>query len=472
MNYHRRFFLVIKISGIVFLEAWILVGLLSATLIFPPEEYARRRHQLMDHLGEGVAIFLGANAPHNDTQFYQNNTLMYFCGVEIPGAVLVIDGQRKESILFFTIGEKEAEGEGIPLSLVREPQKVTGLEGVLPLEQFPAYLSRLNSQGRTIYTMFYPEELMRENTRKKYNALQRTMILNLFDQRLTRELQFVFQLRTKFPRVKVEDISPVVWDLRKYKSPAEIEILRQCGRIGVKAHRAVIQSTAPGITEKELAALFEYVCLKEGAQDLAFYTIIMSGKNHAFGHYHRYDRTLQDGDFVILDAGPDYKYYNVDLSTSFPVKGKFSPRQRELYQKAFLVRQACLDSYRPGITLKQVGEKIKEYLKAKGLSPDDPQLRGEICYGGYNHSVGLATHDVMATFAGPDEVLKPGFVFACDIQVIHPDEEIGIRLEDTIVITEEGYINLGEGLPRTVEEVEELMKKEGIIQVLKKNKVY
>ncbi|MFQ6070782.1 MAG: aminopeptidase P N-terminal domain-containing protein [Candidatus Aminicenantales bacterium] len=454
----------------------LLLGILStqllATLIFPPEEYARRRQQLMSYISDGVAIFLGAKAASNDTQFHQNNTLMYLCGVEIPGAILTVDGQRKESILFFSIQEKEAEGEGIPLELMREPKKVTGLERILPLEQFPGYLTRLHNQGRTIYTMFYPEELMRDNTREKYNALQRTMVLNLFDQRLTRELQFVLQVKNKFPKVEVKDISPVIWDLRKYKSPLEIAVLRQAGRIGVKAHRAVIQSAAPGIKEKELAALFEYVCQKEGAQDLAFYTIIMSGKNHAFGHYHRYDHTLQDGDFVILDAGPDYNYYNVDLSTSFPANGKFSPRQRELYQKAFLVRQACLDSYRPGITLKQVGERIKNYLEAKGLSADDPQVRGEVRYGGYNHSVGLATHDVMATFSGPEEVLKPGFVFACDIQVIHPEEEIGIRLEDTIVITEDGFINLGQGLPRTVEEIEQLMKKEGIIQVLKKNKIY
>jgi Xaa-Pro aminopeptidase len=471
INCKREFEFLLKF-GLLLIINLELTALLSATLIFAPEEYAWRRNQLMDCLGNGVAIFLGAKAPHGDYQFYQNNTLMYFCGVEIPGAILAIDGQNKESILFFTISEKEAEGEGIPLSLVREPLKVTGLERVLPVEQFPAYLSGLNNQGRTIYTMFYPEELMRENTREKYNALQQSMVLDLFDQRLTKELQFVSQLRTKFPRLRVEDISSVVWDLRKYKSPAEIEVLRQAGRIGVKAHRAVIQATAPGVTEKELAALFEYVCLKEGAQDLAFYTIIMSGKNHAFGHYHRYDRTLQDGDFVILDAAPDYKYYNVDLSTSFPANGRFSPRQKELYQKAFIVRQACLDSYRPGITLRQVGENIKKYLEARGVPADDPDVRGEIRYGGFNHSVGLATHDVQATFSGPDEVLKPGYVFSCDIQVIHPDEEIGVRLEDNIVIAENGYINLGDGLPRTVEEIEELMKKEGIIQVLKKNKVY
>jgi Xaa-Pro aminopeptidase len=246
--------------------------------------------------------------------------------------------------------------------------------------------------------------------------------------------------------------------------------MKKTGEIGVKAHQAVMQSTAPGVTEKALAALFEFVCSKEGAQGLAFQTIIMSGKNHAFGHYHRYDRTLQDGDFVILDAGPDFKYYNVDFSTAFPVNGKFTARQRELYRKAFIMREACLDSFRPGISLKQVGENVKAHLMEHGLSPDDPQVRGEIRYGGYNHSVGMATHDVMATFDGPPEVLKPGFVFACDIQVIHPEEEIGVRLEDTIAITETGYINLAEGLPRSIEEVEEFMQEEGILQVLNRLK--
>ncbi len=445
---------------------------LLATLIFPPEEYSRRRQELMSHIPDGVAIFLGASSPSSDTHFFQNNTLMYFCGVEIPGAILAVDGQSKQSTLFFSMEERTAEGEGIPLELIRRPEEVTGIDRVHPAEAFPNYLSRLNNQARTVYTMFYPQELMRDNTREKHNALYQTRVLNLFDQRLTRELQFVRQAQNKFPRMQIKDVSSIVWDMRKYKSPLEIEIMREAGKIAVKAHRAVICSTEPGITEKELAALFEYVCIKEGAQDLAFYTIIMSGKNHAFGHYHHYDRTLQDEDFVILDAGPDYNYYNVDFSTSFPVNGTFTPRQKELYQKAFLVRQACLKTYAPGINLQQVGEKIKERLMAHGLSPEDPQVTGEIRYGGYNHSVGLATHDVMATFSGPEEILKPGFVFACDIQVIHPEEKIGIRLEDTIVITETGYINLAEGLPRTVEEVQELMKLPGIIQILKKNKVY
>ncbi len=440
--------------------------------MFDKAEYASRRSKLMEKIPEGAAILWGAVIPPDGGPFYQNNDLVYFSGVEIPSVVLVIDGIKKESTLFFSISEKEAEGEGISLDLIRNPQKITGIENILPLERFPMYLSQLSLEAQVLYTNHRPSELMYVNTKEKFRALQRTMTLNMWDGRLSRELQFVKQLKEKFPHAEIRDCSSMIWDLRKIKSPAEIEVMRKTAQIGVKAHIALIQSTRPGISENELASVFAYVCQKGGAQSLAFPTIIMSGKNHAFGHYHAHDRVLKDGDFVILDAGPDYGYYNADISTAFPANGKFAPRQKELYELAFHMRKACLDSYRPGITLRSIGQNIKQALIAKGIDPDDRQVRGEIRYGGYNHSVGLATHDAMGRFDGPDEVLKPGFVFACDIQVILPEEEIGIRLEDTIAITEDGYINLSAGLPRTIAEIESLMKKDGIIQILKKQRLY
>jgi Xaa-Pro aminopeptidase len=315
--------------------------------------------------------------------------------------------------------------------------------------------------------MFKPEELGRENSNEKFNALQKTMTLSPWDGRLTRELQFVRQLRDKFPQVDVRDCSTAVWTLRKIKSPAELALMRQAGQIGVKAHNALIQSTRPGVSEKALAAVFEFVSRKEGAQDLAYSTIIMSGKNHAYGHYHMYDRVLKAGDFLILDAGPDYENYHIDISTSFPASGTFSPRQRELYEAALAVRDVCQANYRPGVTLRQVGEKVDAFIKEKGLERFAQQFRGIVRLGGYNHSIGLATHDVTGTFAGPDEVLAPGFVFACDIQLFSLPEEIGIRIEDTIAITEAGYENLSPGVPRTVAQIEALMKTDGLLQMLK-----
>jgi Xaa-Pro aminopeptidase len=449
-----------------------IVGILvqpgSSAGPFDKSEYAARRSRLMERLGDGAAVFLGAPSPAGDYRFRQGHDFFYFTGVEIPDAYLIVDGARKESALFYSTDEKTADGEGIPLELIRDPVAYTGIERVQAAEQFSAALAGLVNRGRAIYTVFKPEELGRENSNEKFNAVQRTMTLNPWDGRLTRELQFVRQFRDRHPQADLRDASPLVWNLRKYKSPAEIDILRQSARLGVQAHNALIQSTRSGVAERALAAVFEFVAKKGGATDLAYETIIMSGKNHAYGHYHQHDRVLADGDFVILDAAPDVGNYHVDISTTFPAAGRFSPRQKELYEVALAVHDVCIEHYRPGVTFRQVGEQVTALLKAKGLERFAEDFRGVIRLGGYNHSIGLATHDVMGTFAGPDEVLRPGFVFACDIQLFRLDEQIGIRIEDTVAITETGREVLSLGVPRTVAEIEAHMKKDGILQLLAK----
>ncbi|HSA96016.1 MAG TPA: Xaa-Pro peptidase family protein [Acidobacteriota bacterium] len=455
----------LRYLGGILVLAILARALPAAPLLFDRTEYAARRSRLMDKISDGVAIILGATAPAGDREFRQGHDFAYFTGVEIPGAYLVVDGARRESLLFFTIDEKEAQAEGIPLDLVRDPKGTTGIERVLPAEQFGTLLANLAQRSRIFYTMFKPEELGAETSNEKWNALQRTMTLNPWDGRPTRELQFVKHLRDKFPQVDVRDCSARVWDLRKVKSPAEIAILRRAARIGVDAHNALIQSARPGVTEKALEAVFEFVCRLEGAVDMAYSPILMSGKNHAFGHYHKYDRTLKEGDLIILDAGPDFADYHVDISTTFPASGAFTPRQKELYEAALAVRDVCLANYRPGVTFKQVGRAVESMLAARGLERFAEDFRGIVRYGGYNHMIGLATHDVMRTFAGPDEVLVPGFVFACDIQLFRLGEEIGIRVEDTIAVTETGSENLSLGVPRTVAEIEALKKSDGLLQL-------
>lgn len=436
---------------------------------FDQAEYAARRSRLMPQLGDGAAIFLGAQTPSSDVAFRQGHDFFYMTGVEIPDAVLVVDGLRKESVLFFTMDEATADGFAIPLELVRAPVGYTGIERVMPIEQFGGYLAGLVNRNRPIYTMFKPEEVGPENSNEKFNALQKSMTLNLWDGRLTRELQFVKQLRERFPQADVRDSAPMVWNLRKYKSPAELAIMREVARLGVQGHRALIQSTRPGVAEQALAAVFDFVTAKDGARGLAYYTIIMSGKNHAYGHYHGYDRVLADGDFVILDAAPDYGNYHVDISTTFPASGTFSARQRELYEAALAVHDVALEHYRPGTTFREVGQQVDALIKANGLERFAQDFNGIIRLGGYNHSIGLATHDVMGSFAGADEVLRPGFVFACDIQLFRLDEQIGIRIEDTVAITDTGREVLSRGVPRTVAEIEALMKEDGILQILKRN---
>ena len=445
-----------------------LVTPASTTGLFDAAEYAARRARVMEAIGDGVAVVLGASTPDSDEAFRQGNDFFYLTGVDVPDATLVIDGQRKESILFLTMDEKTADGLGIPVALVRSPTAYTGIERSMPADGLAGFLSGLYRRGPTLYTPYRPEEIGPENSNEKFNALQRSMTLNPWDGRLTRELQFVTRLRERFPQYEMRDLAPIVWNLRKYKSPTEVALMRESAQLGVEGHRAFIRSTQPGVAERSLAAVFDFVTALGGAKGLAYYTIIMSGKNHAYGHYHAYDRVLADGDFLILDAGPDHGNYHVDISTSFPASGRFSPRQRELYEAALVIRNAAIDNYRPGITLRQVGQKMEEALKAHTLERVAADFASIIRYGGYNHSIGMATHDVMGTFAGPDEVLQPGFVFACDIQIYRVEEQIGVRIEDTVAITASGREVLSAGAPRTVAEIEALMREDGILQVIRR----
>ena len=384
-----------KKSFIVFLMILSFVSTLSAGLIFDKSEYAARRQKIMAMIPDGIAVILGAQDIVGYNKFFQNNDLMYFGGVEIPNSILIIDGVRKESILFFTISERNAKAENISLELVHNPVDYTGIESYYPLERFSSLLARLSDQVDVIYTSFKPEELMRECSNEKMNTLKKNMILNEWDGRLTRELQFAKHLKERFPQVEVKDCSKKIWELRMIKSPAEIELTRKAGRIGVKALIEMMKATQPGMYEYEVAALYEYMCKKEGIENLAYIPIISSEENHPYLHYNKYNRLLGDGDFLVVDAGPDLGYYDVDISLSYPANGKFTPRQREVYNACYEIEKACISLYRPGITCQEVNEKVKEILRKKGydLSIDAFKImtrRGSGC----SHYVGMAVHDV------------------------------------------------------------------------------
>jgi len=232
--------------------------------------------------------------------------------------------------------------------------------------------------------------------------------------------------------------------------------LRTVGRLGVEAHKAMMKATRVGAPEYEMAAAFVYTTKKGGARELAYNTIISSAENHPYLHYYRHDRILKDGDFIVVDAGPNLDNYVIDISASYPANGRFTPRQREIYEAAQAIEEACLQVYRPGIEAKDVQPLVLEILKKKGFNVDKDLFKIRTMQTGISHNVGMATHDVSA---GPRGPLKPGMVFACDIYAFWEGEDLGVRVEDTIVITETGCENLTPGLPRTITEIETFMKR-------------
>lgn len=428
----------------------------NAQLTFEKDEYANRREKLMDKIPDGITIIRGASEPLGDLPFTQYNNMMYFAGIKIPDAILIVDGEKRESTLFFTIDEHHADGENISLDLVREPVKITGIENYLSYEDFSETLKNRLTKSTVIYTPFSPEEYIGENSMEKFNKFKRTVTDNEWDGRLTREMQFVKVLNQRFPDNQVLNCTPFIWELRKIKSKAEIDMIRQAAQLSAEAHKEVMRNTKPGVAEVKLAALFQQVCMSGGAKGLAFGTIIMSDKNHAYGHYMQYDRILQEEDFIILDGGANVSNYASDVSTTFPASGIFSETQREIYELGLHVRQICQRMYRPGISLTEIGNEVKKELEKMGFDTTEPRFKLWTRDGGFNHSIGMAVHDRMLNF-DRGEPLKPGFVFACDIMG-KADDVTGIRIEDTVVITEDGCEILSAGLPRTIDEIEAFMK--------------
>jgi len=419
---------------------------------FDNAEYAARRAKLMAQIPDGVAVIWGAQPIASYYRYAQNNDFMYLTGAEIPNAVLIIDGVAKTSTLVFTSTEAAARNDGIAAELVRDPKAFTGIERVAAIDTLDTLLAGIAGRSKVVYTSFKPEELYRESSTEKFRTLQRTMTQNSWDGRLTREMQFVKLFKERFPQVELRDCSSMIWELRTIKSPAEIALMRRAGRIGAMAHTEMIKATRPGKFEYELSALLNYICEKEGAQESAYGVIVSSGENHPYVHYNRHDRQLKDGDFIVVDAGPDLDYYDIDITTSFPANGTFTPRQREVYEASLAVHEANLKVYRPGLTIEQCRLEVEEILKKQGFDLTKDYFKR--MRGGFGHFVGMATHDV----GGGPQVLKVGMVFANEPYMTWPGEDLGVRVEDTVVITETGCENLTAGIPRTIKEIEDAMR--------------
>lgn len=442
-------------------------------LVFEKEEYAARRMAMMEKIPDGIAIINGATRATGYNLYAQGNDFIYFTGVEIPNALLIIDGIRRESTIFFTSSEREAEGEGIDPAIVSDPVEVTGIERYSTREQFSRSLDRHSTSGAIFYTSFLPEETGREVAPEKLNVLRADMVMNEWDGRLTRELQFVKLLKERYPAVKVLDCSKDIEALRIIKSPAEIEKIREAGRIGVKAMVETMRSTRAGMYEYEVAGIYEYMCKKEGVRDIAYNTIISSDKNHPYLHYYKHDRLLEEGDFLVMDVGPDVDYYDIDITISFPANGKFTPAQLEFYTACNEIEKACLKFLKAGRTPEEVGVLARDYLeKERGFDLTKKyweSLSRFLRRGAVSHYVGLAVHDIGGTVRGK---LEAGMVLAIDVYAVFADENMGVRVEDTVVITEEGCEILSPGIPREPKEIEALMKQDGVVQVMKAKKLY
>lgn len=472
-------------------RAWVVVLLLFVvqpvfaqegfplvTTDFPPEEFTQRRDGVYHAIGEtGLAIIQGAPSPAGYTRFRQSNELYYLCGIESPHAYLLLDGGSRRASLYLphrNEGRERSEGKLLSAEDADLVRKLSGVDAVFATELLGEHLTRYTRSTRTMYTPFSPAEGFAMSRDLALRAVA-DRAADPWDGTPSREGQFIQMVRTRFPQIEIKDLSPTLDSLRLIKSPREIALLRKATRLSGLALMESMRSTAPGLKEYELDAVAKYLYYRNGAQGEAYYSLIASGRNAWYPHYNAGKRTMQDGDFLLMDFAPDVGYYMADVTRMWPVNGKFSPWQRELYGFYLGCYQAILKAIRPGITAQAIKQKAvremermldatkfskpayknaaREFVSSYAESAKSPRTT-------LGHWVGMATHDV-GQDTGP---LRAGMVFTIEPALRVPEEQIYIRLEDMIVITDTKAEILSDFVPWDIAGIEKLMAEEGMLQ--------
>lgn len=438
--------------------------------IFPPEEFAARRAKLLAQIGDGVAILQGTTERPGEQPLRQSNQFWYLCGVIEPRAILVLDGKTKRSTLYLSGGiERRERMFGSALKPDEMAVKATGLDAVLAREEFAKAVEALAREGRTLYTPFRAEVLGNASSSDAAGHVKATKD-DPWDGRASREEVFIQKLKALGPQVNVQNLDPLLDALRAFKSPREIAVIREATRITGLAIMEAMREARPGLYEYELQAPAEYVFKKFGSQGAAYFALIATGQNTLYSHYHFNTAKLADGDLVQFDYAPDYKYYVSDVTRVFPANGKFTPRQREFYTIYLKLYQALLTSIKvhvaPRDIVKEAVVKMDAIMAAFKFS--DPKIKDAATRfveryrngrgNSLGHTIGLEVHDVRL----PTETLEPGQLFTIEPAMTIPDERLGIRLEDVILITETGYENMSAFVPVEIAEIEKLMTEPGL----------
>ena len=432
------------------------------TDVFPPAEYAARRARVMQKIGDGVAILQGTTERPGEQPLRQANQFFYVSGVVEPRAILLIDGKTKESTLFLNPRNERREKMmfGPGLSPGDEAVRITGIEAVRARDDFQKVVAALAEQGRTLYTPFRPEVLGSASSSDTV-SLARATRNDPWDGRESREEAFRAHLEAASPHSRIEDLDPILDELRGTKSPREIAIIREATRIAGLAIVEAMRHARPGMAEYELQADAEYIFKKYGAYGPAYFALIATGQNTWYSHYHKNTAILADGDLVQFDYAPDYKYYASDVTRVFPANGRFTARQKEFYSIYLQLYRALMTSIRvharPRDIVKQAVGKMDAAMKAYPFTDDRIRAAAAQFVERYRnsranslgHNVGMEVHDVRS----PTETLEPGQIFTIEPAMQIPEEHIGIRLEDMLLITETGYENLSAFVPIEIADI-------------------
>ncbi len=441
---------------------------------FPPEEFRARWGAVFDRIGPtAVAVAQGATLTNGFQLPRQSNTFYYLCGIETPGAYLLLDGRTRRTTLYLPPRNERLErSEGKVLSaedgeLVR---RLVGVDDVKATTQlgtaWPAGDATIDIYAETAPAEGYAQ------SRHELKAADTAIAADPWDGRLPREAVFRELLRLRNPRAAIQDLTPILDEMRIVKSPRETALVRRASQLAGLGVLEAMRSTEPGAWEYQLDAAARFVFLQHGARLDGYRSITASGTENIWnGHYYRNDSQLRAGDLVLMDYAPDYRYYVSDIGRMWPVDGTYAPWQRELLQFVLEWRNAVLGRIRPGVTtdaiLAEARTAIAPVLAHTRFSKPayEKAARKMLETGGgvFSHPVGMAVHDVGGYRQAP---LRTGQVFSIDPQLWVPEETLYIRYEDTVAVTETGVENFTAFLPSELDAIEAVVRGQGLLQSL------
>ena len=404
------------------------------------EMLAVRREKLLQELKNNeMTIIFGGEGPEGIESFYQENNFLYFTGLCIPGAIYMLKnkGDKPVEMLFIERGIPEREVWDGKKMTPKEATVGSGIKTVKFLDEFDSNIVNYLFDADKCYVNY------------DFKSLSAP---------LDRKLEFIKQTRDRFPKLLFDNAIEVIRPLRAIKNSWEVKQLEKAINITKTGILSIFQNTKAGMYEYEAEALLRYEMYRTGLKRFGFQPIIAAGQNATTLHYIENNCKIKKGDLVLLDVGVSYSNYSADISRTYPVSGKFNKRQKAVYQAVLDIQNEVIEMIKPGVRLTELNKKtadlITEALKKLKLIKKDEEYKKYYMHS-VSHHLGMDTHDIVPR----DSVLQVGNMITVEPGIYIPEEKIGVRIEDDILVTKTGYKNLSEGIPKEVDELEEILSR-------------
>lgn len=421
----------------------------------PKELYIKNRKKFCDHLQPGgLAIFnsndIYPSSADGTLPFKQHSDIFYLSGVDQEESILLLfpdchNAAHREILFLKETNEEIAIWEGAKLDK-EQAFEVSGIRTVYWLKDFKKVLHGLLAEAKCVYLN------NNEHTRASIEVE-------------TREDRFGKWFRKEYPNHRIERSNPILHAIRSVKEPEEIEQMQRACNITKAGFERVLKFVRPGIREYEIEAEYMHEFLRRGSRGFAYTPIVASGFNACVLHYIENHDLCNDGDLILMDVGAEYGNYASDMTRCIPVNGRFSDRQKQIYNAVLRVMREAMNILRPGVLLgdyhKEVGELMtKELLDLKLLDKHDVEKQNpswpaykKYFMHGTSHYIGVDVHD----YGSWTEPIKVGNAFTVEPGIYIREENLGIRIENDIIIQENGFRDLMGEIPIEVEHIEELM---------------